>query len=124
MAGPVKRRLEEVEGRRVETAEWGARSLWGSAPMGRKAGHVEEASEQRARWVVNNPERKFYIMPPLILVRRTVVTYTTEWVAVPGEPPYIQTRMRQPEGWVLPQWAIPPGADAADDPSDSMDPLF
>jgi hypothetical protein len=93
------RRLEEVTGRRTETVEWGAKQLWGDAALGHKAAHIQECSnEQHARAVVYNPQRRHYIMPPLVLVRRTVVTYTTTWEIVPGDPP-IRTNMRPQDGW-------------------------
>lgn len=92
-----RRRLEEVAGRRVETVEWGARTLY-DEPLGRKAGHVDWYSgEEHARHVVYNPERRYYIMSPIELVRRTVVTYTTAAETIPGEPAPVKTNMRLPE---------------------------
>lgn len=95
------RRLEEVTGRRVETVEWGYKQLWRDVTSGHKAGHVESCgdNEKQARRVVYSPDRRHYIMPPLVLVRRTVVTYTTTWEIVPGEAPPVQTNMRPQDGW-------------------------
>lgn len=98
MIGP---RAEMVDGRRVETVEWGYKQLWSDVVSGRKAAHTEScgADEKHARRVVYNPERRHYIMPPLVLVRRTVVTYTTRWEIVPGEAPPVRTNMRPQDGW-------------------------
>ena len=91
------RRLEEVTGRRTETVEWGARQLYDD--YSGKAGRVEwyGSNEEHARYVVYNPERRYWIMSPIELVKRTVVTYTTACETIPGEPPPVKTNMRLPE---------------------------
>jgi hypothetical protein len=126
MAGPVKKRAEMVEGRRVETVEWGSRQLWGDVALGHKAGHTESCgdNEQWARAIVYNPQRAHWIMPPLVLVRRTVVTYTTAWEIVPGEPP-VRTNMRPQEGWTWERAlaAVPP-ANPGGEPEDPQTTLF
>jgi hypothetical protein len=128
MAGPVKKRAEMVEGRRVEEVEWGHRQLWGDVALGHQAAHTESCggNEKWARAIVYNPERHGWIMPPLVLVRRTVVTYTTAWEIVPGDPP-VRTNMR-PQGdwtWERALAVVPPmpgedGRREADDPQGSL----
>ncbi len=66
-------------GKRVERVEWGLRQTIGTYLM--KKGQVElRSNEESARSVVGNI---YYGWRGTEVVRRTVVTYTTEWEAAP-----------------------------------------
>jgi hypothetical protein len=81
MAGPVKRRAEVVEGRRVEVVEWGLRTQ--ADTVFHRKGHIEPWDSLEA--AVASRERPFSgRRGDEQVVTCTVVTYTTEWTVVPG----------------------------------------
>lgn len=79
MRRDVRRRLEEVTGRRVETIEWGLRRTRDSV-FGRE-GTVEPVTGERHARDLEDRQHSGYAGTEV--VKRAVVTYTTGWVAAP-----------------------------------------
>jgi hypothetical protein len=81
MGGQRGRRVEVVEGRRVETTEWGLRTI--RDDMFHRAGHVEPRSSlENAVAARDRPYHGW--RGDEQVVTRTVVVYTTQWTEVPG----------------------------------------
>ena len=81
MAGPVVRRAEMVEGRRVEEVEFGLRTMRDG--VFRRKGHVEEMGS--VEFAVSARDRPWSGWKgDEEVVTRTVVIYTTQWTVVPG----------------------------------------
>lgn len=81
MAGPRARRVEVVEGTRVETVEYGLRTV--TDTLFHRKGHVEERDS--LEYALACRERPFNgWRGDEQVVTRTVVVYTTQWVEVPG----------------------------------------
>ena len=75
------RRLEEVTGRRVETVEWGLRTMQDG--VFHRKGHVEQRDSPESAAACRNRPFSGYQGNEQV-VTRTVVVYTTEWTEVPG----------------------------------------
>jgi hypothetical protein len=80
-AGPVRKRAELVEGRRVETVKWGLRTS--ADTVFHRKGHIEERDSLEGATQARDRPFSGYRGDEQV-VTCTVVTYTTEWTVVPG----------------------------------------
>lgn len=120
MAGPVKRRAEMAEGRRVETVEWGLRRTR-DGTFGREGAVEPMLGERHARGL---EDKRYTGYAGTEVVKRTVVTYTTGWEAAPVSTlPEPVDMIAVLEGRAeLPWLAAPasPGPAPAEDPQESL----